>query len=84
MGDSAMVCDSSVGGEGMRTAECIEEFGATKRLDEKSDVKFTFRIVATGSVQAVDGLFNAYYNRGHTAATFERNSENAFEPLDIV
>ena len=79
-----MVCDSPVGGEAVRTAECVEEFGATKRLDKKRDIKFTFRIVATGSVQAVDGLLNTYDDRRHAAATPECNSENGFESLDIV
>lgn len=79
-----MIGDSSVGGEAMRMAECVEEFGATERLDEECDIEFAFGIIASGGVQAVDGLFNTYDDCGHAAATSERNSENTFESLDIV
>lgn len=65
-------------------AERVEELGATKGLGKKGDIKFTFGIVATGSVQAVDSLLNTYDYRGHAAATFERNSENTFESLNII
>jgi len=79
-----MVCDGSVSRETMGTAERIEEFGATERLDEKSDIEFMFRIVAMGSVQAVDGLLDTHDDHGHAAATPERNSENGFKSLDII
>jgi hypothetical protein len=70
MGDSAMLCDGLVGGEPMRTAERIEELEATKRIDEKGDVKFRFRIIAMSVIQAIHGLFNMHHDCGHAAAMF--------------
>ena len=45
-----MVCDGPIGREAVGTAESIEELGSTKRFDEKSNIEFTFGIVAPHGV----------------------------------
>lgn len=84
MGDGTVVCDGSVGREAMGFAECVEKLGATEGLGEEGNIKLAFGIIATCSVQAVDGLFHTYNDCGHAAATLECDSENALEPFDII
>lgn len=65
-------------------AERVEKFWATKGLGKEGDIEFTFGVVAAGSVKAIDGLFDTHDDGRHAAATFECDSKNAFESLDII